>query len=783
MNLKDNTVLVLPSNIKEHVIEIIRKEDHLQDITFVTKKEFIKKTVFDYNNETIFYLMNKYNLKYDVAKVYIENMYYIDNKEYMSSKLNYLVNLKQELLENKLLQTDEYYKNYLNSKNIVVYGFDYIDKYFKKVLDNFNNVSIIKKEYKNYKINKVYEFSNIEKEVEYVAKSICELISNNICINNIKLVMNFSYNLIVEKIFSYYHIGVSISKTNIYSTHLGNKFINNLDKYEDVLKEIEKEDVDIYNKIINILNEYTWSNDYTKVKDMLVHDLKNTYIDKKRDNVVEQVSLKDNIISDEDYVFVLGFNKGEIPTIYKDEEYITDKVVDEVGLETTIEKNKLEKELTLNNLKSIKNLFLSYKISDLKTECYISNLYDSLNAEIIKEEINVSNYSNISNKIKLASDLDNLVNYGIKEEELELLYNSYDIDYQKFDNKYTKIDKNLFEKYINNKLLLSYSSLDNYNKCNFKYYLENILKISIYEDTFMASIGTIFHEVLSKMNDENFDLKISYKKAIEKLNKEFTIKEKFFLNKLENELEFIIDTIREHTKYTSLNNYLYEEKIYTNIPGNIKITFMGVVDKIMYKNENETTYLAVIDYKTGNPNINLNNIVYGLDMQLPIYLYLVKNTNKLSNVEVVGFYLQKILNEPPIKDYKHSYLKLKTDSLKLQGYSNSDKETLEKFDNNYYDSNMIKSLKETKDGFYKYSKVLSSSDIDKITKIIEDKIKENAESISNRNFTINPKRQENDLIGCKFCKFNDICFKKEEDIVDIKKYKDLEFLKGEEDYE
>ena len=30
-------------------------------------------------------------------------------------------------------------------------------------------------------------------------------------------------------------------------------------------------------------------------------------------------------------------------------------------------------------------------------------------------------------------------------------------------------------------------------------------------------------------------------------------------------------------------------------------------------------------------------------MQLPIYLYLVKNTNKLKNVEVTGIYLQKII--------------------------------------------------------------------------------------------------------------------------------------------
>ena len=39
-----------------------------------------------------------------------------------------------------------------------------------------------------------------------------------------------------------------------------------------------------------------------------------------------------------------------------------------------------------------------------------------------------------------------------------------------------------------------------------------------------------------------------------------------------------------------------------------------------------------------------STIEYGIGMQLPVYLYLAKNSNKLSNVKVAGFYLQKVLN-------------------------------------------------------------------------------------------------------------------------------------------
>ena len=37
----------------------------------------------------------------------------------------------------------------------------------------------------------------------------------------------------------------------------------------------------------------------------------------------------------------------------------------------------------------------------------------------------------------------------------------------------------------------------------------------------------------------------------------------------------------------------------------------------------------------------------------------------------------------------------------------------------------------------------------------------------NVNFDINPKRINGELVGCQFCNFKDVCFRKEEDIVDL----------------
>ena len=146
-------------------------------------------------------------------------------------------------------------------------------------------------------------------------------------------------------------------------------------------------------------------------------------------------------------------------------------------------------------------------------------------------------------------------------------------------------------------------------------------------------------------------------------------------------------------------------------PSSIKVTFKGFIDKIKYSEFNGKTVVAIIDYKTGNPNLNINNIPYGLDMQLPVYIYLLKNSNDLNNVKIGGFYLQKILNNTIDRQER-------INSLKLQGYSNSNENILEKVDSSYMDSKVIKSMKVSNNGFYAYSKVISDENIDKLSNLV-----------------------------------------------------------------
>ena len=162
----------------------------------------------------------------------------------------------------------------------------------------------------------------------------------------------------------------------------------------------------------------------------------------------------------------------------------------------------------------------------------------------------------------------------------------------------------------------------------------------------------------------------------------------------------------------------------------------------------------MIDYKTGNDIISLKYLKYGLDIQLPIYLYLSSKL-EFNNPLYAGFYLQKFNIKD--KDYR------------LIGYSNSDKNILSVMDNNYDNSKIIKSMKTLKDGsFSKNSKVLSNEEIGNIINETEEKILEVIEKIKENDFEINPKEIDGINKSCEFCKFRDICNVQKKDMVIIK---------------
>ena len=786
-NLKSKTIIITNYVYKIDLLKKLDTSNKLLNIKFMTMKELINKFYFTYDERAIYYLMKEYNVPRDVAGIYLENIYFIENKKYNNEKLDLLVKIKNELTLNDLLIYDELFLEFLKDKEIIFYGFNDFSLFEKgliKKLELITDVRVITKEYKNYN-HDIYAFDTIFEEVEYVAKEIVKLLEKGVAIENIKITnFNSDYEDIVKEIFSWYNLKIENHNNKLIATKIAEDFFifeGSIKERVEKLKEIYKNSK-VLEEIVRIVNKYIGFSCFNIVLEMITYDFKHTNI--KGDNYTNQIEIIDYTeypINDEMYVFMLSFNQNSIPVVYKDEDFILDKYKNNLLLDTTLMKNKKARERALKNILNIKNLVITYKKNSPFASFYPSNMIGDLGYKVIDKSLDLTvSYSSFADKFKINSYLDNYLKTGEISPNLALLYSNYnDISYNTYSNKFTGIAPLDFKDYICSKFNLSYSSMDNYYKCAFKYYLANVLKLNIYEDRFEAYIGSMFHYVLEKALKDKKDIESLVKEFIQENKRELSSKEEFYILKLKQDISYVYNIILEELDNTNLTEMLFEEKVEVISKGDVTVTFKGFIDKIMYEKKENKVIAAIIDYKTGYTDINLGYLPFGLSMQLPIYLYLASNSTKLKNVVFAGFYLQRVLGSLITLDNKKSFAEQKREELLLYGYSNSDENILYEFDNTYKNSKFIKSMSVLKNGnLNRYAKVLNNSDISKIVSLTEEKIKEASENIINCNFSINPKKTEKELLGCKYCDFKDICFKENSDEVLIYNDKDLTFLRG-----
>ena len=773
MDKFNNKIIIIKDNQKESFLKNIKT---IINFKLITLSDLKKNYYYDYDNEALYYICKKYNVIYDVSKRYLESIYYI-NDNYHSKKVDLLRKIKEDLIERNLIKYNDLFHNFLEGKDIIIYNIGEVDSFYKNIfkeLEQKSNISYVNDEISFSKKN-IYKCNNKEEEVSLIAANICKLVKEGIDINNIKLcnVQN-DYIFSIRNIFNMFNIPVELEyDENILGSLIVKKILENYDSnISNTIEEIKKyiktdEDNYVFKKLIDTVNNYYFIDDYNDVKDFIIEDLSNIKMySKKYDNSVKLVDI-DNI-RDNDYVFLMNFNEGSFPIKHKDEDFLSDKEKKSLNISTSSELNEYETINITNNIKKANHLTVTYSKYNLKGEIFVSSIYN----EDLFEECNYEedySSSNLFNQVELIKLLDNNRKFGSVDNNLGLLLNSYNKQpYLDYDNKFNGIDKKSLNKYLNNSLTLSYTSINSYYQCAYRYYLSNILKLNKYEQTFETIVGNIYHKILSECFVDNYDYESAWNKEVEyyKNNFEFTKSDLFFLDILKDELVLIIDVIKNGLNYTQLKQSMYEKEIIIDINENLHITFKGFVDKILYDEFDGEMICAIIDYKTGNPHLNLNNTVYGLEMQLPIYAYLIKNSNIIKDVKIGGFYLQKILNN-------ETDINKKKELLKLQGYSNSDTSILEKVDTSYNDSNIIKSMKTSSNGFYNYAKVISSDQIDILNDLIDKNIREAAQNIIDAKFDINPKEINGKNYGCEYCNYKDICYMKNDDIVSLPVVKDI----------
>lgn len=762
MNLFDihEGIIITPRKLKNKLL--FQVVNSLKKIKIYDEDEFLSKLTFSYDNETLIFLHKKFNMQVTACHEVIDYLYFINAKtSYTQSPLNLLSNIYQELIENKLLAFNPLFKQYIKDNNIYFYGYFNLNAKCKKIInevDNLCHVKIIPMVNLNLYKPVVHGFNSLEDEVTYVAQQISELISNGIDINKIYLVnVDSEYFITLKRVFNFYNIPLLLDDNpSLYDMKSGKEFLSLLKEHGPLealalfkLKYIDNG----LDKIINILNKYAFNENYNDCIDFIIEDFKNTKLNKnKLENAIHLITY-DEMQNDDNYYFTMSANYGYLPSIKKNEDYLDDSLKEIIKIDTSNTLNHYNKQYLKYIICNYKNIYLSYKLSSIFNKYVPMDLIEELDLKIIfhEELLFLNSFSSQNDSLRLTRYLDNFDNNKISQEFLNL-FHTLAIDYKKYDNNFKEFDSKTLNDYFNAKpLILSYSAIDDYYHCAFRYYLKNILKVESFEESFVQKIGIVFHGVLAKCYQVNFDFEKTFNYYISQY--ELTPKEEFFFSILKEELRSNIEYLLNIYHKTEFKDLLLEEKIEIKIEGTI---LKGFIDKVMFTKIEGVNYAVVVDYKTGSKKMSLNNINDGLNLQLPIYMYLLKEKNIIDKVQFAGFYLQYIISKEDNIDSGFSH----DDLLRLEGYSIMDHLVLAKLDPDYLYSSYIKGLRVKNDGtFYKYSKVFDEKKIEEILNITDIKVKEAINNIHNGDFKINPVLVNNSLIGCEYCNFQSICFK------------------------
>jgi len=790
---QENSIIITPTNYKMAFLKELSKESSFYHIQFLTLSELRKLLFYEYRKDALYKLCNQFYLIPENGAILLDAMYSITKEEQDPD----LFRKKEWLKEQGLIMEHPAFLEQLKRSHVFVYGYeDYEMKPFLFLLNIYAKVEYLKEVTPTF-LPKVTEYETLEKEVVGTAEKIFCLLKEGISADHIFLgALNNDYKSVLSKIFYQFGIPLELYDSHtLYEYQMVQDFLKMI-PYESSLKalptlllELENKYpkanpfyAEIYEMLTSIFNKYyDGSKTFLDIKEILIYDLKRTSIKKESYyNVVKEVDFLSTAFQEDDYIFLMGVNLGEFPMIYEDTDYFSDDQKMLLALSTSLEKTIGEEQKVVRKIEALPHIFLSFKKKSPFKE-YLKSTFLEL-YEIEKGEYHYTNQN--YNTYLLNSSLDEFINFNHKTMDLINRYGLETIHYGEYDNQFTGIHKSLFEKYVPY-VVLSYTSMQKFFECPFKYYIGSILKVvpPFIESTSLI-VGNLFHSILEKYYKKENDLDDIIKEGLEQIEMFPIEKRNFYLQKYELEIKKLIKIMDTQLAHSEFKPTFFEETIEWTEGKNITFKIFGKIDKILTVDDGENSYVIVVDYKTGFATSDLSKVIYGMNMQLLIYLYLISKEKKFQNYKLGGAYIESIAAVLPNYVEGKTLEDLLFEQSKLDGISLKRTEFISRLDTHYKISSYIKGVRVKKDGdFYASNRLLEEETLKELLKVVEKNIREVENAVENADFPIAPKKFSSEfkeqVSSCSYCSYRDICYLKPKNVVRLKEYKDLEFLGGE----
>ena len=194
-----------------------------------------------------------------------------------------------------------------------------------------------------------------------------------------------------------------------------------------------------------------------------------------------------------------------------------------------------------------------------------------------------------------------------------------------------------------------------------------------------------------------------------------------------------------------------------------KVYLEGRIDRVDILNQEDAGYIRIIDYKTGNKELNLSESYYGLSLQLLIYLRAVlagKRVLEQPELKPAGIFYFKI-DDPLIKtetEIKEVIEQQLAKELKLRGLVLENVNIVREMDREITTghSDIIPVGLKKDDSFYANSSVLNEEDFNYLLQHIDNLLEKVSQELVGGKVKIEPYKMQNQT-GCDFCPYLSIC--------------------------
>ncbi len=220
------------------------------------------------------------------------------------------------------------------------------------------------------------------------------------------------------------------------------------------------------------------------------------------------------------------------------------------------------------------------------------------------------------------------------------------------DGEHSVADRSLIRKITGDFLDVSATSFEEYTYCHFKYFCHRTLRIYARErkelnfmelgNTVHSCLENIFSECGSReefinLPDETVKQKIrefSEKYRAENLGGDFgrnaRLDAKF--EKFTEDTLHLVNHLKQELSVSSFTPEKFEyvisrrdgnSPVVLKTPDGTEIVFSGKVDRVDSYTDSETgeKFIRIVDYKTGTKKFSLDSVIFGIDVQMLLYLF------------------------------------------------------------------------------------------------------------------------------------------------------------------